>query len=95
MFRGIIICVPLFVLIMVCAFTVDAAVNDWAEGTPGMENGASRDHYNRAGLLPWRNYMGDWRDSAGVAQGGAPFAVTNVIDNDTGRYIEWNVTALV
>ena len=67
---------------------VDAAVNDWAEGTPGMENGASRDFYNRAGLLPWRNYMGDWRDANGIAQGGAAFAVT-------GRFIDWDVTDLV
>ena len=74
---------------------VDAAVNDWAEGTPGMENGASRDFYNRAGLLPWRNFMGDWRDAAGTAQGGVPFVVTNVVDNYTGRYVEWDVTALV
>lgn len=65
----------------------DAAANDWAEGTPGIENGASRDFYNRAGLLPWRNYMGDWQDANGSAQGGAAFAVTTVIDNDTGRYI--------
>lgn len=70
-------------------------VNDWAEGTPGMENGASRDHYNRAGLLPWQSFMGDWRDAAGVAQGGAAFAVATVVDNDTGRFVEWDVTAMV
>ena len=77
------------------AAVVCGATNDWAEGTPGLENGASRDYYNRAALLPWNAYMGDWRDSGGVAQGSTPFAVTTVFDNDTARFVEWDVTAMV
>ncbi len=83
------------VLVFLFAAVVPAAENDWAEGTPGVENGASRDYYNRAALLPWRNYMGDWRDSSGVAQGSAPFAATIVIDNDNARFVEWDVTSMV
>ena len=93
--RSIVVLLSVLASAVLCASTVPAATNDWAEGTPGMENGASRDHYNRAGLLPWRNYMGDWKDSNGTAQGDVAFAVTNVIDNDTGRYIEWDVTTMV
>jgi hypothetical protein len=84
-----------FTWILVAIPSAGAAVNDWAEGTPGMENGASRDYYNRAGLLPWRNFMGDWRDAAGTPQGAVPFAVATVIDNDTARFVEWDVTDLV
>jgi hypothetical protein len=83
------------VLATVLATQAQAARNDWAEGTPGLENGASRDFYNRAGLLPWRHFMGDWRDAGGVAQGDAAFAVTTVVDDDSGRFIEWDVTGMV
>ena len=83
------------VVVSASAAVVGAAENDWAEGTPGLENGASRDFYNRAALLPWRHFMGDWRDSNGVTQGDAPFAVTTAFDNDTARFVEWDVTAMV
>lgn len=71
-----------------------AAKNDWAEGTSGEPNGATRDFYNRAGLLPWKHFMGDWRDAKDVAQGNESYAVTHVIDDDTPKSIEWDVTAL-
>lgn len=72
-----------------------AAPNDWAEGTPGQSNGASWQYYNSAGRLLWKNPLGDWRDAKNVAQGKDAYVVTHVIDNDTGRQVEWDVTQLV
>ncbi len=72
-----------------------AAKNDWAEGTAGRSTGASRDYYNSAAKLPWNNFMGDWHDAKDVAQGNAAYAVTTVEDNDTSRFVEWDVTNLV
>ncbi len=79
------------------AFTSPAlgARNDWAEGTPGKSNGATRDYYNRAGLLRWKNYMGDWRDAKNKPQGDIPFALAAVIDDEKGKYVEWDVSNLV
>lgn len=72
-----------------------AAKNDWAEGTPGKFNGATRDYYNRAGRLKWQNYMGDWRDAKGKAQGGVAFATEKITNDNTGQFVEWDVTPLV
>ncbi len=85
-----------FVLGLVCltASTLQAAKNDWAEGTPGQNNGASREYYNRAGLLKWMNFLGDWRDRDNKAQGDAPYAQAEV-ESLTAALIEWDVTALV
>ena len=71
------------------------AKNDWAEGTPGRSTGASRDYYNAAGSLAWKNFMGDWRDAKDVAQGNSAYATTNVVDDDQGKFVEWDVTNLV
>jgi hypothetical protein len=68
---------------------VAAQPNDWAE------YGATRDYYNRPGRLEWRNYMGDWRDRNGAAQGNQPYAATTLVDDDRAEFIEWDVTALV
>jgi len=75
--------------------TTPTAKNDWAEGTAQRADGASRDYYNRAGLLKWKNFMGDWRDAANVAQGNQAYASTTIIDNDEPRFVEWDVTKLV
>ncbi|MGD8237603.1 MAG: DNRLRE domain-containing protein [Armatimonadota bacterium] len=72
-----------------------AAPNDWAEGTPGKPNGATRDHYNRAGRLEWDNYMGDWRDARGVPQGNDPYSTATLVDDDAAKFVEWDVTGLV
>jgi hypothetical protein len=85
----------LFLVLVLVSVPAAAAMNDWAEGTPGVPNGASRDYYNRAAFLPWDNYLGDWADASGVSQGDDAYAVTGVVDNDTGRYEEWDVTTLV
>ncbi len=67
----------------------------WAEGTPGTNDGATRDYYNRAALLSWKNFMGDWVDARGKFQGDRPFASTNIVDDDKVKSVEWNVTKLV
>ena len=72
-----------------------AAESDWAEGSAGLDDGATRDDYNRGALLPWSNYLGDWRDAADVAPGDAAYATANVVDDDTDRFVAWDVTALV
>jgi hypothetical protein len=41
------------------ASVLSAAPNDWAEGTLGEDHGATRDYYNRAGLMPWKHLLGD------------------------------------
>ncbi|GEM_PF-4525851 len=71
------------------------APNDWAEGTPDSANGATRDYYNRAGLLEWKNKLGDWQDSAGVAQGDESYAKAVVAAEHKGKAVEWDVTRLV
>ena len=82
-------------LFFMTATPVMAAKNDWAEGTPGRSTGATRDYYNAAGNLAWKNFMGDWRDSRDVAQGDIAYATAEVEDDDKGRFVEWEVTKLV
>lgn len=55
--------------IATAAGSTSGARNNWAEGTPGKSNGATREYYNRAGLLPWKNFLGDWRDARNTPQG--------------------------
>ena len=72
-----------------------AAFNDWAEGTQAAADGATRDYYNRAGKLEWENYLGDWRDADGVPNGPRSYATADIQDNNTPRYVEWDVGQLV
>ncbi len=72
-----------------------AADSDWVEGSVAAADGASRDYYNSAGRLPWDNYLGDWQDANGQAQGSTAYATASVADTDTPRPIQWDVTALV
>lgn len=69
--------------------------SDWAEGTSIHNDGANREYYNRAAVLPWANFMGDWCDATDGEQGDAAYAVTKVVDDDSAKSVEWNVTALV
>ena len=71
------------------------AVNDWAEGTQDGADGATRDYYNRAAILSWENYLGDWRDSDNVAQGNKPYAQTQIENFSVPKNIELDVTSLV
>jgi hypothetical protein len=70
------------------------APDDFAEGTPGQEDGATREFYNRRGMLPWRNPQGDWRDAREVPQGNEPFAAASVARQSEPQTIEWDVTQL-
>ncbi|MEJ2639068.1 MAG: disaggregatase related repeat-containing protein [Desulfosarcinaceae bacterium] len=83
----------LFWLCWVCPG--QAAYNDWAEGTQTAADGATRDYYNRAGRLEWEHYLGDWRDANDTPQGDQPYATADIQDNDTPRYIEWDVRELL
>jgi hypothetical protein len=79
--------------VAVSAFSADRK-SDWIEGAE-KGDGATRDYYNRAARLEWKNFMGDWRDSKGVGQGAAAYAIARVDDTDSGRFIEWDVTELI
>ena len=85
----------LIVSALLVAATAAAALNDWAEGTPGKDNGATRDYYNRAGQLEWKTRLGDWRDAHDVAQGDAPYAAASVTVAHQGKFVEWDGTPLV
>jgi hypothetical protein len=67
----------------------------WVEGTQALDDGATRDYYNRAARLPWRNYLGDWHDANGSSQGNTPFGMTTLIDDNTAEYIEWDIKNLL
>jgi hypothetical protein len=64
---------------------VAAAPHDWAEGTVGRDDGATRDYYNRAALLAWSHPMGDWSDARGGPRGDEPYAVATVPRDAAGR----------
>ena len=85
----------LIILLATHVTAASAAENDWAEGTEVSDDGASREFYNRAGMLAWENFMGDWRDAKNVEQGEHPYAIETVVDDDEAMYVEWNVTTLV
>jgi hypothetical protein len=89
--------VMLFVTLLWLGWTCpgQAAYNDWAEGSQTAADGATRRYYNRAGQLEWENYLGDWRDADGTPQGAQPYASADIQDNNTPRYIEWEVGELV
>ncbi len=67
----------------------------WAEGSFEQSDGANREHYNRAAHLPWKNWMGDWRDKNDTEQGHLPYAVADVVDDDSVKEIRWSVESLV
>ena len=64
-----------------------------ADETDWAEDSATRDSYNGAGKLKWKNPMGDWHDARNVAQGDAPYATASPAKEN--EFVEWDVTALV
>lgn len=88
-----------FTLVVAALFlgraAIPAAPHDWAEGTPGKDNGATRDYYNRAGFLEWQNKMGDWRDARNVPQGNEAYATAVIAAEHKGKWLDWDVTPLV
>jgi len=72
-----------------------AAPDDWAEGSKDGQDGATRDYYNRAGLLAWKHNLGDWRDARDAEQGADPYTIARIADDDRTKPIEWDVTRLV
>lgn len=86
---------PGLLLALMAAAAAKAAPSDWAEGSAAGGDGATRDYYNRAGLLEWKNFMGDWRDAADRAQGERPYATATVTDDDSQKPVAWDATPLV
>ncbi len=68
---------------------------DWAEGSKPHNAGANREYYNGGAILPWKHFLGDWRDANNNEQGDAAYAVTKVVDDDTPKPVRWDVTTLV
>ncbi|QEG38119.1 polysaccharide lyase [Roseimaritima ulvae] len=68
---------------------------DWAEGSSQHNDGAGREYYNAAAILPWKHFMGDWRDAKDTEQGDVAYAVAKVVDDDTRKPVAWDVTNLV
>lgn len=83
------------IVVLLSLSSARGAKNDWAEGTQERFDGATRDYYNRGGALAWHNFMGDWRDAENAAQGDVPYATVAVVDDDKGKFVEWDVTGLV
>jgi len=67
----------------------------WVEGTQAADDGATRDFYNRAAMLEWDKFMGDWSDANGTPQGDAAYATSTLPDDNTPGPHTWNVTSLV
>ncbi|MEM7009975.1 MAG: polysaccharide lyase [Verrucomicrobiota bacterium] len=86
-------------LSLIWLLAVSAAADprsDWAEGvSEKRDDGANREHYNRAAWLPWKNFMGDWMDAENQAQGDVGFSTTKIVDDDSVKAVEWEVADLV
>jgi hypothetical protein len=68
---------------------------DWAEGKRDGPLGATREHFNGAAALKWRNRMGDYRDARGRPQGAATFTRTSIAGGAKAQFVEWDVKTLV
>lgn len=53
-------------------------MGEWSEGNNNTKDGATRDYYNKAMSLQWRNELGDWHDAENEAQGGVPFVSESI-----------------
>ncbi len=85
----------LFLLTASFISTASSSPHVWFEGTQDRDDGATRDYYNREARLPWKNKMGDWRDVHNFAQGDNAYASTTLQDDDTPKWVNWDVTSLV
>lgn len=85
----------LFLFIVAVARPALCSKSDWAEGSSRHNDGANREHYNRGAILPWKHFMGDWRDANDREQGDAAYALTEIVDDDARKSIQWDVTSLV
>lgn len=84
------------ILVSAQAAAASANVPMWSEGAcDSMQDGATREYYNGATYYPWANFMGDWTDANGTAQGSAPFAEVVIEDRDFEQTITTDVTSLV
>lgn len=56
---------------------------------------ASRNYYNAALRLGWKQELGSWTDAADTPQGDQPFASVSLADKNAETVVEWDVTELV
>ncbi len=73
----------------------DSLPGDWAEGSEQANDGAAREYYNRGAMLPWKNFLGDWVDAQGQAQGNVPFAIARITQSAENGWVPWDITPLV
>jgi hypothetical protein len=50
---------------------------------------------NAASNTRWNQSAGDWQDRTGIAQGGEPFDLQQVIIKPKAQWLEWDVTELI
>ena len=67
----------------------------WVEGTMDLDDGATRDYYNRAARLAWDRPFGDIVDVNGIPALGTPYALSILEDDNTPGPQTWDVTSLV
>ncbi|MCP3976363.1 MAG: DNRLRE domain-containing protein, partial [bacterium] len=67
----------------------------WVEGTMELDDGATRDFYNRSALLAWDRPFGDIVDANGWPSLTTPYALSVLQDDDTPGPQTWDVTSLV
>jgi len=83
--------IRLIILLVLVPTLAGGGEFDWGEDA----GGASRDYYNSAARLKWRNFLGDWTDAAGKEQGDKAFGSTTADRAAVGEAIEIDVTPLV
>ncbi len=66
----------------------------WFEGSHNLA-GATREYRDYSSRAPWLNYFGDWYDANGLKNGDAPYNTYHLIDDDTPRFVELDVTEFV
>jgi len=88
-----------FASLLICLVPLSEAhatdPGDWYEGTPGKDDGATRDYYNRDARLAWRNLLGDWHDADDKPQGDLPFGSVTLSRADLNQTARLDVTSLV
>jgi hypothetical protein len=67
----------------------------WVEGSMALDDGATRDFYNRSAQLEWDRPYGDIVDVDGYPALGTPYTTSSLVDDDIPGPQTWDVTSLV
>ena len=68
--------------------------NQWAEGIDS-KTGATRQYRDFQSKQEWQNYLGDWVDSASVANGNVPYVSALITDKNQPTWEVIDVTELI